>query len=104
MNEIEKAIKDLEAYVEDGACCCGEIMGHTIDEGSAKIAITALREKTALVRCCDCMHHAIPERDSEGCIYFLYCDHPHQEKGDFPLIVDFADFCSCGKRLEVEHE
>lgn len=100
LKKAERGLDNLMRYGTDPDACVksGEEVSFYRD------ALAALREQAALVHCIDCAHHSVPPKDSEGCIQFLYCNHPHQEKGDSPLIVDFTDFCSCGKRLEVKHD
>lgn len=108
-NELLKsnidALKDVEVSHVTGYY---DVLEHCENEYNAvEQAATILRkiesgELVEVVHCCDCKNHTVPPKDSEGNIQFLLCGHPYQEIGDAPIVVDFTDYCSHGKRKDDE--
>ena len=85
MNEIEQAIKAIENIAEYWTCRPSE-------RQAAQLALVALREKADFVRCKYCEYW----QDNNG-------GYPHEEcRWGHDETPDADDFCSCGKRLEVE--
>ena len=86
MNEIEYAITNLEEFLE-AAIGQGDLHMY-----SAEAALIALREKADFVRCKYCEYW----QDNNG-------GYPHEEcRWGHDETPDADDFCSCGRRLEVE--
>ena len=87
MNEIEKAITNFEEFLE------ADIGQGDLHMCSAEIALAALREQADFVRCKYCEYW----QDNNG-------GYPHEEcRWGHDETPDADDFCSCGKRLGVEH-
>lgn len=84
MNEIERAIAEIIGTNYGESQCHRETM---------VLAAEALREKADFVRCKYCEYW----QDNNG-------GYPHEEcRWGHDETPDADDFCSCGKRLEVEH-